>query len=259
MGRYNFRALRVHQSVTKLLQTDALNTPPPWYNIIGKIPPAQTIVRTQPVQHHERPKKVKSKKASKQFKPFPISYEEDRMREQFFKDHPWELARPRVVLENDGKDGQKIDWSQMKRPGRRVDGESVVQRQLWLLHNDPSMNPARAYDLARHEFYDLRHQEDVERRVAREEAEATGAYFGKTALEVGMELEDKAYEDWKTWALAEAEAARTRDSATQAGYEGPEQAATNPDDPEVEAGLEEVSDSIPAQGKDAQGGVPVHP
>ena len=81
--------------------------------------------------------------------------------------------------------------------------DSVVQRQMWLLHNKPGITPAKAYDQARKEFYALRLREDVERRVAKEEALATGAYFGKTNLEVGMELEDQEYERWKAWASKE--------------------------------------------------------
>ena len=68
------------------------------------------------------------------------------------------------------------------------------------------MSNAQAYDIARKEFYALRHEEEVERRIAREEAQWTGAYFGKSALEVGMELEDKTYESWKAWATKEVEA-----------------------------------------------------
>ena len=33
------------------------------------------------------------------------------MRWEYFNDHPWELAKPRVVLENDGKDMSRWDWS----------------------------------------------------------------------------------------------------------------------------------------------------
>jgi small subunit ribosomal protein S23 len=65
------------------------------------------------------------------------------------------------------------------------------------------MTSAKAYDQARQEFYALRHEEDVERRVAKEEALATGAYFGKSMLEIGMQLEDQAYESWKKWATTE--------------------------------------------------------
>lgn len=66
-----------------------------------------------------------------------------------------------------------------------------------------NMSRQQAYDTARKEFYKLRHQEDVERRIAREEAMMYGAYFGKTTLQVGMELEDKQFEDWKRWAQEE--------------------------------------------------------
>ena len=57
------------------------------------------------------------------FKPQLIEYEEDRLRREFYGDHPWELARPRVVLENDGKDGQRCDWSRIQQLGRPLNGE----------------------------------------------------------------------------------------------------------------------------------------
>lgn len=80
----------------------------------------------------------------------------------------------------------------------------MVQRQLWLI-NAAGLGKNEAYDTARKEFYALRQEEEVERRVAKEEALWVGAYFGKTALEVGMELEDKTYEHWKVWATNEVE------------------------------------------------------
>jgi small subunit ribosomal protein S23 len=79
------------------------------------------------------------------------------------------------------------------------------------------MSKAQAYDVARKEFYALRHEEEVERRIAREEALWTGAYFGKSALEVGMELEDKIYESWKAWATKEAEAIDLQRNAAYTG------------------------------------------
>jgi len=89
------------------------------------------------------------------------------------------------------------------------------------------MTISQAYDIARKEFYSLRHEEEVERRIAKEEALWTGAYFGKGPLEVGMELEDKTYEAWKEWATKEIEAIdRQRDSA----YTG---VGTGDDDPAV--------------------------
>lgn len=76
---------------------------------------------------------------------------------------------------------------------------SVVQRQMWLMeHADLSRNAA--YDQARKEFYALRQEEEMERRVAREEAGHVGAYFGKNRLEVSMDIENKEWESWKAWA-----------------------------------------------------------
>ena len=63
------------------------------------------------------------KKPSKLFQPRTIVYPEDRLRREFFGDHPWELARPRVVLENDGKDARPLAWDKIRQPGRPVDGE----------------------------------------------------------------------------------------------------------------------------------------
>lgn len=67
------------------------------------------------------------------------------------------------------------------------------------------MTKSEAYDIARREFYRLRLQEDIERRVAAEEAEATGATFGPTRLQIGMELENQEHERWKEWARMEAQ------------------------------------------------------
>jgi small subunit ribosomal protein S23 len=118
---------------------------------------------------------------------------------------------------------------------------SVVQRQLWLLHNIPNITSAKAYDQARHEFYTLRHEEDIERRVAMEEALSTGAYFGKSVLEVGMQLEDQAYDAWKAWALKEVEVIEQQKSATYTGLDTPEEdsdipTGVNVDSDDTEAG-----------------------
>ena len=136
---------------------------------------------------------------------------------------------------------------------------SVVQRQLWLRQNVPGITAAQAYDHARKEFYDLRLQEDVERRVAEEEAMSTGAYFGLSALDVGMELEDKEYEKWKAWAEKEVETQEQKNAAMYSGGVEDEAMAVGADDAEYNAAVEEVSDHIPGQGQNALGGAMVHP
>ena len=150
------------------------------------------------------------------FQPAKITYPEDRLRSEFFGDHPWELARPRVVLEDSGNDAKSWDWSRIQQPGRKMDGESVVQRQMWLMQHE-GLDEAQAYDKARKEFYFYRHREDVERRVAKEEALATGAYFGKGPIEIGMELENQQWEEWKAWALKEMEKEKQQAGAAYSG------------------------------------------
>ena len=120
----------------------------------------------------------------------------------------------------------------------------------------PGIKPAQAYDQARKEFYDLRLQEDVERRVAKEEAMSTGAYFGKSALDIGMELEDKEHEKWKEWATKEVALAEQRQAAMYTGGGESEEMAVDSDPIEHD---EVVSDQIPAQGQSALGGAMFRP
>lgn len=123
MGVRNLKPARVYQMATALLETKSIQQPPVWYETIGSIPPGEILTRTQPVTHRERKGGSKCRKPSKMFKPQKIVYEEDRMRQQFFHDHPWELARPKVLLENDGKDGQRCNWSRIEQPGIPLSGE----------------------------------------------------------------------------------------------------------------------------------------
>lgn len=130
MGRYNFAAQRVHSHATKLLQAKRIDSPPPWYNVVGTIPPSERLVRP-PMQRLQKP----GKRTSRLFRPVKLSYEEDRLRWEYFNDHPWELARPRVMLENDGRDAQRYDWSvpldhSLNRPiagATNAEGDDLVQ------------------------------------------------------------------------------------------------------------------------------------
>jgi small subunit ribosomal protein S23 len=239
MGRINLTPLRVRKQALANLEAKRTTVRPLWMDIVGDIPPSQVLVRPLPIEQPylevrtktrlQAPKgegnnaslpepetyvsiKPKSKprknrknlKPSRMFCPIPIRYEEDTLRKRFFTDHPWELARPRVVLETSGNSHAGADWSTgLLQPNIALSGESVVQRQLHLLQNVPDITVSRAYDIARKEFYDLRRQEDVQRRVAAEEARATGTVFGKDVLQWSMEVEDRQYDDWERWSRAQ--------------------------------------------------------
>lgn len=147
MGKLNLTALRVRQTALRQKASGKISKLPPWVDVVSDIPPAQVVVRNQPIQHQlvrqrvktlpgsstpqvvfetdEKPK-PKSRKPSRLFLPTKIKYEEDELRKEFFRDHPWELARPRVVLETTGKDHEKWDWSRIQQPGKRLDGERCV-------------------------------------------------------------------------------------------------------------------------------------
>ncbi|KAH8907294.1 37S ribosomal protein Rsm25 [Coniochaeta sp. PMI_546] len=200
-GGRNVRAKKVFQTVAKSLggPIPGKDLPPPaWFKALESIPPSEVFTRPVAIRHSGRPLRT-----GNLFKPSRIAYPEDQLRKEFYKDHPWELARPRIIMELDGQDSKYLDWSKgLRQRGMALSGESVVQRQLWLMNN-MKMNKEQAYDKARKEFYALRQEEDVGRRVAIEEARYVGAYFGKTNLQVGMELEDQVYEEWKAWAQEE--------------------------------------------------------
>ena len=96
------------------------------------------------------------------------------------------------------------------------------------------MTKSAAYDIARREFYRLRLKEDIERRVAAEEAEATGANFGPSYLEIGMQLENEQHERWKAWARTEAQVIDQR----AASLSGAPEIASESQTEEVLASLE---------------------
>lgn len=107
----------------------------------------------------------------------------------------------------------------------------VVQMQMWLMENGKTeyvtneatghkeaihkpLSKEEAYDMARSEFYVIRQEEQIEKRIAHEEARMVGAYFGKDRLQISMELEDDTFERWKKWAETEsAQLQAKRDAA----------------------------------------------
>ncbi|KAI5927896.1 mitochondrial ribosomal protein [Camillea tinctor] len=212
---------RVLQTTTKLLNHRVFPfvrvQKPVWYDVVDTIRPSEMLTRTYPTQHMKP--NPKARKPSRLYQPQHIVYEEDELRRTFYKDHPWELARPRMIIEMDGKDALRYNWSRgLRQPGMPLCGECVVQRQMWMMHNVPGMSKDQAYDIVRREFYALRHEEEVQQRIAKEEAMMVGAYFGKSFLQIGMELEDQAFENWKRWASKQIDAVRAEQNAAYTSF-----------------------------------------
>lgn len=125
MGR-QIRPARIYQAVSQELSTRILpNYPvqePPWFQVMKDIPPSEIL--TRPIMAQHKPASLKLRKPRNIYKPQRIKHEEDGLRSTFYRDHPWELARPRMILETDGKDGQRCDWSKgLRQPGLPLTGE----------------------------------------------------------------------------------------------------------------------------------------
>jgi small subunit ribosomal protein S23 len=131
---------------------------------------------------------------------------------------------------------------------------------MWLMKH-AGHSKASAYDLARREFYAHRHRSEIRLRIAKEEAQHVGAYFGKGPLEVGMELEDKSWESWKRWANVQIEDEQAMRAQMFSGQQE-EGTGAEMTSGEYDLAIEELADtgSVPntPQSQVVPDGVPVH-
>ncbi|KAJ1837953.1 mitochondrial ribosomal small subunit component [Coemansia sp. RSA 2703] len=105
-------------------------------------------------------------------RPPKIEFPEDRLRREFYKNHPFELARPRILMEVTGQTSS--DWSQLASGRKQVTGEDVIRYQYYLMQSK-GLSEQAAYVQATEEFYKVRGREEVEAKIARKEAQAYGA------------------------------------------------------------------------------------
>jgi small subunit ribosomal protein S23 len=124
-----FRAAQVLETARAALQNSVIKDKPnqaaPWVKAIQNIPPAEVLTRPYPIQHTEPQDRGRSARRPRNlFRPTSIVHPEDALRQDFYREHPWELARPKLVLELDGQDGRYRDWSKgLRQPGMALSGE----------------------------------------------------------------------------------------------------------------------------------------
>ncbi|ODQ67285.1 mitochondrial ribosomal protein [Nadsonia fulvescens var. elongata DSM 6958] len=229
------KALNILETTSNKLKAGLVSQEPFWYRVVAAHPPTQNLVRKYNLI--ETPKitdinsstglfKTRNKphyvNATTNFKSSSISFLEDKFRRIFYKQHPWELARPKLMVENDSE--STCDWSSIKQTGKKLDGESVVQRARYLYEqaeakgivenkNDQLL---KAYDQARFEFYRLRIHDEIENRIAREESEMFGAVYGQTPIEYGLGAEQEALESWRSAAIEATKLKRAKQSGPSA-------------------------------------------
>lgn len=228
-------AVNVLERTSSYLRAGILKKTPAWYEVVAQIPPSKRFVReprlVNPSTNDEiaklsefresynfenRSYKTRASRGDKQvsgnklYKAPKLKYAEDKLRELFFEQHPWELSRPKMLVENSGI--QDYDWSTLQQLGKPLDGESVVQRTLYLLKSKKHQELLAAYDQARFEFYRLRIQEEVQNQVAQEEAEMLGSVFGPSAIDFGLKKEQKIIDVWKQKAIDQSELLSARNT-----------------------------------------------
>jgi small subunit ribosomal protein S23 len=122
-----------------------------------------------------------------------------------------------------------------------------------------SLSKSSAYDVARREFYKHRHLSEIRQRIAKEEAQHVGAYFGKGPLEIGMQLEDRTWENWKRWANSQIEDEQAMRAQMFSGQQE-EGAGGDMSQGEYEQAVEELQPQVPnnPQGQAPMGGVAAH-
>lgn len=218
-------AVNVLQRTSAYLRSGLLLNTPAWYEVVASLPPSNKFTREprlvnpssneniaclKEASQHPNAKglyKTRTKRserritANRLYKAPHLKFVEDKLREIFYQQHPWELSRPKILVENEG--GEEYDWCNIQQLGKPLDGESVVQRTLYLLKRQKEF--IEAYDQARFEFYRLRMQQEVEQQVAQEEAEMFGSVYGPSAIEFGVEQEQKVIDAWKQRAIEETE------------------------------------------------------
>ncbi|ODV76901.1 mitochondrial ribosome small subunit component [Suhomyces tanzawaensis NRRL Y-17324] len=217
------KATSVLERTSHYLKVGVLKQKPTWYDIVGAYPPhtdltkkpkvieaklqnqdpgesiyahnaASGFYKTRPSKHDRRQQNNAISRLPK------LEFLEDQLRDVFYHQHPWEFSRPKTLVETHGDEVSKCDWATMLQFNKPLDGESVVQRTIWLLaqnkHQQTELSLFEAYDKARFEFYKLRMEEEMNSTVSREESSMYGAVYPSTNIEWGLKQEQEHIDVW---------------------------------------------------------------
>lgn len=214
-------ANQVLQRTSEYLSSGLVSSQPAWYKVLAYNTPRHAFNKTVRPEVLEKIKaeevsainhinkklstgfyvtKVRAQKkkdVKSLLMPQRLHFIEDDLRLLFYKQHPWELADPKNLVENEHNLGnENFDWSHMRQFGKKLDGESVVQRTVYLMETE---NKALldSYEQAKFEYYRLKIQDETEMNIVREEGEMFGAVYPKTAIEEGFDKETEVLQKWK--------------------------------------------------------------
>jgi small subunit ribosomal protein S23 len=148
-------ASQVHKQVSRLTRSGFIKTPPVWYEAVLEHPPLPLPPREPPSRTSydssscpssslgstatATPKKAQAQGTSR---PLPITYVEDEIRRQFFRDHPFEAFRPRTLTEAGAIENEHpisgLKWTRLNQRGRNPSPEEYVGPILWQQYQYPA-------------------------------------------------------------------------------------------------------------------------
>lgn len=134
-------ASQVHKQVSRLTRAGFIKTPPVWYEAVLDHPPLPLPPREPPsrTSYDSSPSSPSSNQAfastatkkTQGSRPLPITYVEDEIRRQFFRDHPFEAFRPRTLTEAGAIENEHpiggLKWTRLNQRGRNPSPEEYVR------------------------------------------------------------------------------------------------------------------------------------
>ncbi len=173
---------QVPQTVSRLLESGFLKQPPAWLEAVTNHPPVPVPARhpvkrpdedlpvrlrasstggagkgrvifqssgfEQGIRRDTANSKKKSRSLTPKLTPKPIVYDEDKIRQQFFRDHPWEAYRPKTLVEMSEQVGNETrihgDPKRLRSYGRNPSVEDFVACTL-AAHRQGGLSLSQAY------------------------------------------------------------------------------------------------------------------
>lgn len=217
-------ANQILQRTSEYIQNGVVKEQPAWYRVLAHHPPKHGVNKEirldvlKQIKDSEvneinsindklssgyfltriKPQKNKNSSSISQImRPQELKFIEDELRSLFYKQHPWELADPKNLVENEHTiEAGKYNWENIRQFTKKLDGESVVQRSIYLIESqDKSI--LDAYEQSKFEYYQLKIQDEIDSNVAREQGEMFGSVYPQTHNEKGILAEDAIIAKWK--------------------------------------------------------------
>lgn len=113
-------ASQVHKQAARLMRANYIKNEPVWFQAVLEHPPLPLPPRAPPVREDWLASSGRMRKPKNE--PSPIIYMEDKVRRQFFRDHPFEAFRPVSIVE-----GGEVE---IEHPARGENWTRLAQRGL---------------------------------------------------------------------------------------------------------------------------------